>query len=57
MLKSLPIMAVRLTDGTKQVIIGTNQGMLVRFQEEDIRLMGRSAAGVRGIKLREGDFI
>ncbi len=51
------LMAVRLTDGTKQVIIGTNQGMLVRFQEEDIRLMGRTAAGVRGIKLRAGDFV
>ena len=31
--------------------------MLVRFKEEDIRSMGRTAAGVRGIKLREGDYV
>jgi DNA gyrase subunit A len=51
------LISVRLTDGSKQVIIGTRQGMLVRFQEEDIRLMGRTAAGVRGIKLRENDYV
>ena len=51
------LISVRLTDGTKQVIIGTSQGMLVRFKEEDIRSMGRTAAGVRGIKLREGDHV
>ena len=44
------LISVRLTDGSKHIIIGTHQGMLVRFEEEDIRLMGRSAAGVRGIK-------
>ncbi|WP_042478362.1 DNA gyrase subunit A [Bacillus ndiopicus] len=51
------LISVRLTDGKKQIIIGTQDGMLVRFQEEDIRSMGRSAAGVRGIKLREGDYV
>lgn len=51
------LIAVRLTDGMKQVIIGTRDGMLVRFQEEDIRSMGRTAGGVRGIKLREGDEV
>ena len=51
------LISVRLTDGTKQIIIGTSQGMLVRFKEEDIRSMGRTAAGVRGIKLREGDHV
>lgn len=51
------LISVRLTDGTKQIIIGTREGMLVRFNEEDIRVMGRSAAGVRGIKLREGDSV
>ena len=51
------LISVRLTDGSKQVVIGTRQGMLVRFQEEDIRLMGRTAAGVRGIKLRENDYV
>jgi len=51
------LISVRLTDGKKQVIIGTHDGMLVRFNEEDIRAMGRTAAGVRGIKLREGDYV
>ena len=51
------LIAVRLTDGMKQVIIGTRDGMLVRFQEDDIRSMGRTAGGVRGIKLREGDEV
>ena len=51
------LISVRLTDGSKQIIIGTHDGMLVRFLEEDIRQMGRTAAGVRGIKLREGDYV
>ena len=51
------LISVRLTDGKKQVIIGTHDGMLVRFKEDDIRAMGRTAAGVRGIKLREGDYV
>ena len=51
------LISVRLTDGKKQVVIGTHDGMLVRFNEEDIRAMGRTAAGVRGIKLREGDYV
>lgn len=51
------LISVRLTDGTKQIIIGTSDGMLVRFKEDDIRAMGRTAAGVRGIKLREGDYV
>ncbi|MER1987753.1 MAG: DNA gyrase subunit A [Solibacillus sp.] len=51
------LISVRLTDGTKQIIIGTQDGMLVRFKEDDIRSMGRTAGGVRGIKLREGDFV
>ena len=51
------LISVRLTDGKKQVVIGTHDGMLVRFKEDDIRAMGRTAAGVRGIKLREGDYV
>jgi len=51
------LISVRLTDGHKQVIIGTRDGMLVRFQEDDIRSMGRTAGGVRGIKLRDGDEV
>ncbi|WP_431028533.1 DNA gyrase subunit A [Lysinibacillus sp. LZ02] len=51
------LISVRLTDGHKQVVIGTHDGMLVRFKEDDIRSMGRTAAGVRGIKLRDGDYV
>jgi len=51
------LISVRLTDGDKQIIIGTRDGMLVRFQEDDIRSMGRTAGGVRGIKLRDGDEV
>ena len=51
------LISVRLTDGDKQVIIGTRDGMLVRFQEDNIRSMGRTAGGVRGIKLRDGDEV
>lgn len=51
------LISVRLTDGKKQIVIGTREGMLVRFNEEDIRSMGRTAAGVRGIKLRDDDYV
>lgn len=51
------LIAVRLTDGKKQIIIGTRQGKLVRFEEEDIRSMGRTAGGVRGIRLKDDDYV
>jgi DNA gyrase subunit A len=49
------VIAVAETDGTKDLVIGSENGMAVRFAEEDARPMGRSAYGVRGIQLREGD--
>jgi DNA gyrase subunit A len=51
------VMAVRLSDGSSEVFIGTRQGMAIRFHEEDVRSMGRTAYGVRGIQLREGDEV
>jgi len=48
---------VALTDGTQQIVLGTRQGMACRFQESDVRAMGRTARGVRGIDLREGDRV
>ncbi|SDN84611.1 DNA gyrase subunit A [Psychrobacillus sp. OK028] len=51
------LIAVRLTDGSKQIIIGTRQGKLVRFEETDIRSMGRTAGGVRGIRLKDDDYV
>ncbi|MET0959059.1 MAG: DNA gyrase subunit A [Psychrobacillus psychrotolerans] len=51
------LIAVRLTNGEKQIIIGTRQGKLVRFEETDIRSMGRTAGGVRGIRLKDDDYV
>ncbi|MEP7235459.1 MAG: DNA gyrase subunit A, partial [Ignavibacteriota bacterium] len=48
---------VRLTDGTQEIIIGTREGMACRFNEKDVRTMGRTAAGVRGITLDKGDIV
>ncbi len=45
------------TDGKKQIFIATHDGMAVRFQETDVRPMGRVARGVRGVNLRPGDFV
>ena len=51
------LIAVAETDGTRDLVIGTRNGMAIRFSEEDARPMGRSAAGVRGIQLRDGDEV
>ncbi|HLR09776.1 MAG TPA: DNA gyrase subunit A [Sporosarcina sp.] len=51
------LIGVKLTDGNCDMAIGTKDGMLIRFNETDIRSMGRTAAGVRGIRLREGDEV
>lgn len=48
---------VRLTDGNREVMIGTKQGMAIRFPETDVRLMGRTAGGVKGITLSENDGV
>ncbi|MEI8135538.1 MAG: DNA gyrase subunit A [bacterium] len=48
---------VRLTDGTQEIIIGTREGMACRFNERDVRTMGRTAGGVRGITLEKGDVV
>ncbi len=47
----------RLTEGDRELIIGTRKGMAIRFNETDIRIMGRTAAGVRGIRLQPGDTV
>lgn len=45
------------TDGKQQIFIATHDGMAVRFNESDVRPMGRVARGVRGVNLRKGDFV
>ncbi|MEI6243446.1 MAG: DNA gyrase C-terminal beta-propeller domain-containing protein, partial [Acidobacteriota bacterium] len=51
------LISVAETDGNKDLVIGTHNGMAIRFKEEDARPMGRTAFGVRGIQLREGDHV
>ncbi|URM33093.1 DNA gyrase subunit A [Cytobacillus firmus] len=51
------LISVRMTDGSKEIIIGTSHGMLIRFPEEDVRSMGRTATGVKGINLSNGDEV
>ena len=51
------LITVRLTDGKQNILIATHEGYAICFDENDVRPMGREAAGVRGIKLREGDYV
>jgi DNA gyrase subunit A len=51
------LLNVFVTDGTKQIFIATNDGMAIRFDENDARPLGRVARGVRGISLRKDDFV
>lgn len=51
------LISVRLTNGEKEIMIATKNGYLIRFEEEQMRPMGRTAAGVKGISLREDDEV
>jgi DNA gyrase subunit A len=51
------LVSVILTDGTKEIMIGTKNGQAIRFKESDVRNMGRTAHGVRGIKLVGDDEV
>ena len=51
------VMGAELTDGQGEIFIGTRTGMAIRFAETGVRAMGRTAAGVRGISLRDGDEV
>ena len=51
------LITVELTDGDKDIVIGTYKGMAIRFSETDIRPMGRVSQGVRGIKLKADDYV
>lgn len=48
---------VRLTDGTKNILLVTRNGMSIRFNEKDVRPLGRAAQGVKGITLEEDDEV
>ena len=51
------VIAVEMTDGRGEVFLGTREGMAIRFPEADVRTMGRTAHGVRGITLRGEDEV
>ncbi len=51
------LIAVHVTDGSREMLLGTKQGITIRFKEEDVRPMGRTAHGVKGITLEEGDEV
>jgi DNA gyrase subunit A len=51
------VIAVELSDGKEQILIGTRDGMAIRFEESGVRSMGRTAYGVRGITLRDDDVV
>lgn len=48
---------VRETQGKQQIIIATKGGLMIRFEEKDVRPMGRSASGVKGISIKKGDLV
>ena len=51
------LIAVRETDGNQNLILATHDGMAACFHESDVRPTGRTSMGVRGIRLREGDYV
>lgn len=51
------LIEAEITDGTNDVILATHQGMAIRFNESNVRAMGRTAYGVKGINLSKNDFV
>src|SRR5437870_13746084 len=51
------VIAANVSDGKGEIFIGSRDGMAIRFPEADVRSLGRTAYGVRGISLREGDAV
>jgi len=51
------LIGARITDGTNEILITSRDGQAIRFDEHDVRDMGRSATGVRGIRLGKGDHV
>jgi DNA gyrase subunit A len=51
------LIAARITDGKSHILLSTAQGMAIRFEESDVRAMGRAAYGVKGIGLDDGDEV
>ena len=48
---------VKKTDGSSDIFLGTHEGKMIRFAEDDVRILGRVSRGVRGIMLKDGDYV
>ena len=55
--KNDELIGVKFTEGERYIILGTKQGMVISFAEEEVRSMGRATRGVKGITLRKGDYV
>jgi len=55
--KNDKLIAVKLTDGNNDIVLGTRNGFAIRFNEKDVRQMGRTATGVRGVRLGKDDIV
>ncbi len=51
------LIEVKMTDGSSDLVLGTRNGIAIRFHEKDVRDMGRTATGVRGVRLGKGDRV
>ena len=51
------VVAARITDGSRHIMLSTREGLSIRFEEEQVRAMGRTARGVKGIDLSRGDAV
>jgi DNA gyrase subunit A len=51
------LIAVEITDGQREILLGTKQGIVIRFKEDEVRVIGRTGRGVRGITLEEGNEV
>jgi DNA gyrase subunit A len=57
LVKGDKLIEVKMTDGNNDLVIGTRNGFAIRFNEKDVRNMGRIATGVRGVRLGKGDIV
>ena len=51
------LIEVKMTDGTNDIVLGTKNGLAIKFNEKDVRNMGRTSTGVRGVRLGKGDIV
>ena len=57
LVKGDKLIEVKMTDGNNDLVLGTRNGFAIRFNEKDVRNMGRVATGVRGVRLGKGDIV